>query len=301
MGEGQNIPEDENHESPGVNEEIVQPSAPTSTEAPSPKESGQATINYQPSTTMEVHHHPEVEKKGFKEYLLEGLMIFVAVTMGFFAESIRENITDHTKEREFILSMIEDAKTDTANIRQAIILNTKRANRLDSLAALCFNYDAAQNNDSAVYRLYRFALIHPDFVSPAERTLLQLKNSGGMRLIKKKAAVDSVIQYDDIAKKLADQQAYYERYQNESINPASQIFNFKYFRFGLATGPKAPSNLFTGTKLLTQDKIKLIEFANKITIYHGVVAFYTIRLQEMNDHAVNLINSLQKEYHLENE
>lgn len=38
---------------------------------------------------MEVHHHPHVEKKGFKEYLLEGLMIFVAVTMGFFAETIR--------------------------------------------------------------------------------------------------------------------------------------------------------------------------------------------------------------------
>ena len=40
---------------------------------------------------MEVHHHPEVEKKGFKEYILEGLMIFLAVMMGFFAESIREN------------------------------------------------------------------------------------------------------------------------------------------------------------------------------------------------------------------
>jgi hypothetical protein len=32
---------------------------------------------------MEVHHHPKVEKKNFKEYLLEGLMIFIAVTMGF--------------------------------------------------------------------------------------------------------------------------------------------------------------------------------------------------------------------------
>jgi hypothetical protein len=40
---------------------------------------------------MEVHHHPHVEKKSFKEYLLEGLMIFVAVTMGFFAETILIN------------------------------------------------------------------------------------------------------------------------------------------------------------------------------------------------------------------
>jgi len=31
---------------------------------------------------MEVHHHPHVEKKNFKEYFLEFLMIFLAVTMG---------------------------------------------------------------------------------------------------------------------------------------------------------------------------------------------------------------------------
>ena len=47
---------------------------------------------------MEVHHHPHVEKKSFKEYLLEGLMIFLAVTMGFIAESIREHITESKHE-----------------------------------------------------------------------------------------------------------------------------------------------------------------------------------------------------------
>jgi hypothetical protein len=39
---------------------------------------------------MEVHHHPHVEKKNFKEYLLEGLMIFIAVTMGFFAGTFKK-------------------------------------------------------------------------------------------------------------------------------------------------------------------------------------------------------------------
>jgi len=34
---------------------------------------------------MEVHHHPNVEKKGRKEYLLEFVMIFLAVTLVFFA------------------------------------------------------------------------------------------------------------------------------------------------------------------------------------------------------------------------
>jgi hypothetical protein len=46
-----------------------------------------------PTDPMEVHHHPEVEKKTFKQYLLEGLMIFLAVFMGFIAENIREKIS----------------------------------------------------------------------------------------------------------------------------------------------------------------------------------------------------------------
>ncbi len=41
---------------------------------------------------MEVHHHPTVEKKNFKEYFFEFLMIFLAVTMGFFAESFSEHL-----------------------------------------------------------------------------------------------------------------------------------------------------------------------------------------------------------------
>jgi hypothetical protein len=42
---------------------------------------------------MEVHHHPNVEKKSLKEYLLEGLMIFIAVCMVFLAETIREALS----------------------------------------------------------------------------------------------------------------------------------------------------------------------------------------------------------------
>src|ERR1700744_5322911 len=54
------------------------------------------TANHKLQTEpMEVHHHPEVEKKGFKEYILEGLMIFLAVFMGFVAENISERISDH--------------------------------------------------------------------------------------------------------------------------------------------------------------------------------------------------------------
>src|SRR5664279_2631351 len=45
---------------------------------------------------MEVHHHPDLhhKPKKWKEYFLEFLMIFLAVTMGFIAENIREHFTE---------------------------------------------------------------------------------------------------------------------------------------------------------------------------------------------------------------
>src|SRR5277367_2786684 len=76
---------------------------------------------------MEVHHHPDVhhKRKKFKEYFLEFLMIFLAVTMGFFAENIREYYSEKHQEREYVQSMINDLKTDTASIAWYIKQNNK--------------------------------------------------------------------------------------------------------------------------------------------------------------------------------
>ena len=61
---------------------------------------------------MEVHHHPQLEHepKPWKEYFLEFVMIFLAVTMGFFAESFREHIVNKERENIYIHSFYEDFK-----------------------------------------------------------------------------------------------------------------------------------------------------------------------------------------------
>jgi hypothetical protein len=127
---------------------------------------------------MEVHHHPNVEKKNFKEYLLEFVMIFLAVTLGFFAENIREYVADNGKERDYVLSMIEDAATDTVNIDKAVALNNERCLHLDSLAYLCANYSRKLADDAAYYRNWAFGITHPAVISPTERTMRQLKSGG---------------------------------------------------------------------------------------------------------------------------
>ncbi len=253
---------------------------------------------------MEVHQHAHSNhgKKTWKNYFWEFLMLFLAVFCGSLAEYQLEHVVERQKEKEYIKSMIEDAKTDTANIQEAIALNTNRAQQLDTLSFLCENYDQSGNDDEKIHRLFRFGKKHPDFITPTERTILQLKNAGGMRLIRNKKAVDKIILYDDMTKKLADQQAYYELYQNKSIDIGAQIMNFK--NLGMRKSGLQPNNLGladTAKKLINRDKLKLIEFGNTAQTYQGVVSFYVIRLKETNERAIQLIQTLEKEYHLENE
>jgi hypothetical protein len=80
---------------------------------------------------MEVHHHPQLDHKPkpWKEYILEGLMIFLAVTMGFFAESLREHIANNEKEKQIIASLVRDIKKDTTKLNDLIYTYMPEHNR----------------------------------------------------------------------------------------------------------------------------------------------------------------------------
>src|SRR6476661_7067685 len=98
---------------------------------------------------MEVHHHPDLhhKKKKFKEYFLEFLMIFLAVTLGFFAESYREHLSDRSKEKEYVASLSEDLKKDTLNLVIGILALQEKIMQLDSLVVFLNNNNSAQIND----------------------------------------------------------------------------------------------------------------------------------------------------------
>ncbi len=145
--------------------------------------------------TMEVHHHPEVEKKGFKEYILEGLMIFLAVFMGFIAENLRERVADHEREQQYMESMVRDLALDTAALNAGFPVKEKRVEAIDSVF-LFFESDA-QPKDIPLntYRNIRRATWDRIF-SRNTGTINQLKNAGGLRLIRKTDVRDSLATYD---------------------------------------------------------------------------------------------------------
>lgn len=87
---------------------------------------------------MEVHHHPQLDHKPkpFKEYLLEGFMIFIAVMMGFIAENIRESITDHEHVHHLTVQLANDLKADAEQLDEIYQRETEIAKGNDTLFSL---------------------------------------------------------------------------------------------------------------------------------------------------------------------
>ena len=57
--------------------------------------------------------------KKIREYFFEFLMLFLAVTLGFFAENQRESYSERQLEFQYVTSMIEDLRSDTLQFRKA--------------------------------------------------------------------------------------------------------------------------------------------------------------------------------------
>lgn len=91
-----------------------------------------------PTENMEVHHHPQLEHKPkvWKEYLLEGLMIFIAVMMGFIAENIREVINDNEHVRQLTSQLVQDLKADTMQLNRIYAGETGIKKKTDTLFQL---------------------------------------------------------------------------------------------------------------------------------------------------------------------
>ena len=60
---------------------------------------------------MEVHHprHP-AHKKIWSEYIIEFVMLFTAVTLGFFAENVREHTILIDRKDQNLFSILQDLK-----------------------------------------------------------------------------------------------------------------------------------------------------------------------------------------------
>ena len=227
-------------------------------------------------------------------------MLFLAVFCGFLAENQREHIVEHSREKQYVESMIEDLKTDSTAMIFVIKYIKQQVSGFDSLL---HNIYRKPFTDSTLRTLYYFKETYT-LVNLKMRfsrgTILQLKNSGGLRLIRNRAVADSIIKYDIITERVDDQGEGVDFSGKKLLDVSVKIFDGEN-----VTDYNSNSdyrNILRSTKkfnLLTDD-IKLIkEYANLAKFRKDVIINYIRQLTSLQNRIPGIIQFLKKEYHLE--
>jgi hypothetical protein len=251
---------------------------------------------------MEVHAHSHTERKKFIHYLWEFFMLFLAVTLGFLVENMREHLMDQKKERSYIQSLLSDLKKDTTIIGVVTKAHFKLIRGEDSLIDALNNYRDIDSINRRCYRYYfRYATACPKVVFN-ERTMSQLLNSGNMRLIHKQSVSDSIMDYNSVVKYVQDQGNAYEEYFKKALDFSENIFDFGYTQNTLTNDYTVKPKLQlakTNFILLSKDPAIFKKYTNDMSLLIGVLETYMFAVKNAKEKATQLIAFLQKEYHLE--
>jgi hypothetical protein len=249
---------------------------------------------------MEVHHHPHVEKKSFKEYFLEFLMIFLAVSMGFFAENIRESIVNNHKEKEYIRSLIKDLEADTAKLNQSLPLNIEQSKGYDSLINYWYSKPYSDSSIRYMYYLYRKYTGTRHKVWFTHRTIDQLKNAGGMSLIQSKAASDSTINYYESVDRADGQiEIFTNTFQHDALQTSYHIFDWSLLRDVNVASSKKILSLEKKFNFLNANVSDQNTYIGQLQVANAVLRNYIRMLSDEQKGCLRLISILEKEYHLE--
>ena len=246
---------------------------------------------------MEVHHpHSHHGPKKWKEHFLEFFMLFLAVTLGFFAENQREHYVERHRETQYMESMVEDLKNDTAEFSKQLRGASYLVYKLDTALNIFYK---DQWNDSIIKKLYlvNLSYLGRRDVYLSERTSSQLKNAGGMRLIRKQNITDQISEYWHLAEYGKTYGEVYEELKIRAREQSYSIFDQKYYN-NIAAGAIG-TTIDDRVKLMTNDKNILAEFANRLShIKNATEKVQLIIVNRQKAAAIKLLLDIKKEYHI---
>jgi hypothetical protein len=282
MSEEQNIPQEKKE---NVNEHF-----PEDSHAPQPQ-----------TTDMEVHHHSHVHhQKKWKEYIFQFLMLFLAVFCGFLAEYKLEHVIEHQKGIQYIQSFVEDLQKDERSLSQIIPQYEEKDKLLDTLLTRLKKV-TEKKSSNGIYQYYWQAIAFPDFIY-TDRTMQQLKFSGGLRLITDRQVADSIVAYDAAVRQMQlilAEDVVVNVHRAEELN--NLIIDFSEIPdIGTAT-TRSEMHYPADAPLLSYDTYLLKQYYNRIVNVKRAFLVHLDNLKNLQEEGRRLSGFLSKKYHLENE
>lgn len=243
---------------------------------------------------MEVHHHTHIPKK-LKEYFTEFLMLFLAVSLGFMAENIREHQIEKQREIAYLKNVHEDLQLDLKRIDSVLKGNITRLLALDTF----FNLIKKNNikNEDVYYYIRNFGL-RSTFES-SHVGLDQIKSAGGLRMVKNVKIVSGIQQYERMLSsidKLEDlRENILEQARFKMAIVFDPIINYEMLKsqgVGIVIFKK-PS---ISDDIITKNKLVLNEVYNLVTFGLNTNNYLNYRLNDLKGIGEKLDKALLDEY-----
>ena len=257
---------------------------------------------------MEVHHtHHPTHKKKWSEYIIEFIMLFTAVFLGFIAENIREHAVEQNRAKEFSASLVQDLQSDTIAINKQIKSIGLYSAVSDSLLKL--SKTKLEGRNASQFSFYsRFAY----WTGPIlwnRNTFEQIKNSGSLRyftnvgLLKKLLEYDALVNYNNVdAENNKIRGNMLLTSINSIIDPQLHQDISQYFLVTLDTmSTKTKESFFSSkTRSLENKREKIMEMLNMVIVnQRNNRTQVNKNLNQAKLLAAEIINTLKKEDDLE--
>ena len=248
---------------------------------------------------MEVHAHTHTARKKWTHYFWEFLMLFLAVFCGFLAENQREHMIENHREKQYMKSLLSDLRADTTVLGSGIPLKLRRISAIDSVFHFFNEHPDAKIISGKLFRTIRRTNFDARFIRNII-TINQLKNAGGMRLVRSKEVSDSISSYD--------QRCEVTTLYNDLYTVNSQVGNRQFEKLFNAADllPLYISNTTAGIITNIPDSIlirinttELNEQLNFMMLEKAYARQEIERYKELQGRAERLMDLIKKEYHLE--
>ena len=237
---------------------------------------------------MEVHHPSHAHGKiNWRTYVWEFLMLFLAVFSGFLAEYQLEHKVERNREKQYIESMVQDINEDNEKMRIEIDRNNKKITGIDSLLNNIYATPYSDSSLKIMYHLNDYLHFRAEVLF-TKRTITQLKNSGGLRLIRNMAASDSIVIYDEYCERI-------EKQFNVSYSGQLKARDLEFKIYD----PRCSLKTNTKFYLLNNDEKLMMEYTNWVTVTKWSYTNYVFELKRHRERGKRIMQFLQNEYHLE--
>ncbi len=173
---------------------------------------------------MEVHHpHHPTHKKKWSEYILEFFLLFTAVTLGFFAENLREHQVEIHKTEKSLKTLYLNIQKDSILFSTAI----PKRKKIDSLYEVILKYYG--KGDLKKHLLESYTLIgqisNRSMPSINNMALDEVKNTGRLNFIEDDKLINAIQNYSHFTKILESRELREENFLSQFIDP----IRFKFF------------------------------------------------------------------------